>query len=96
MRALVNSHHDNRRWDIPLCAFNTHQVDVNIGQPRKQGLTKNELRIGEQVGFADNSGVEHTGEVIRLNQKNTHKRSSRFYRSPHPPPAPCICLLITH
>ena len=69
MRALVNSHHDNRRWDIPLCAINIHQVNVDIGQPHKQGLTKNELRIGEHVGFVDNSGIEHTGEVIRLNQK---------------------------
>ena len=44
-------------------------MDVNIGQPHKQGLTKNELRIGEHVGFVDNNGIEHTGEVIRLNQK---------------------------
>ena len=69
MRALVNSHHDSRRWDIPLCAINIHQVDVNIGQPHKKGLTKNEIQIGERVGFVDNHGVEHSGEIIRLNQK---------------------------
>ncbi len=69
MRAVVSSNHDNRRWDIPLCAINTHHVHTSIEQPHKKGLTKNEIQIGERVGFVDKEGVEHSGEVIRLNQK---------------------------
>ena len=69
MRAVVNSSQEDRRWDIPLCAINIHQVDVNIEPQHKKGLTKNEIKIGDRVGFVDQAGAEHSGNVIRLNQK---------------------------
>ena len=37
--------------------------------PKHGGLTKNEIQIGDVVGFVDRSGVEQSGEVERLNQK---------------------------
>lgn len=69
-RVIINSQHDGRRWDVPLCAINIHQVDTQIeSQHHAIGLTKNEIQIGERVGFIDGEGIERSGEVIRLNQK---------------------------
>ena len=68
-RAVISSHHDKRRWDIPLCAINIHAVDIAIEQRHKTGLVRNEIQIGDRVGFVDNDGIECSGEVIRLNQK---------------------------
>lgn len=67
-RAVVRDKLDGKRWSIPLCAINIRDVDVAI-QSHRQGLTKNELSIGDRVGFIDKSGIERTGEVVRLNQK---------------------------
>jgi len=69
-RAIISSQKEGKRWDIPLCAINIHQVDTQIASQRPvAGLTKNEIQIGERVGFIDGDGIERSGEVIRLNQK---------------------------
>lgn len=69
-RATINNLADGKRWDIPLCAINIHQVATHIEtQHPVAGLTKNEIQIGERVGFIDSDGIERSGEVIRLNQK---------------------------
>lgn len=69
-RAHVRHCESNSRWDIPLCAINVRGVDTSISEQQKQGLTKNELHVGEVVGFVDRSGIERSGKVIRLNQKS--------------------------
>lgn len=69
-RAVISNPSDGKRWDIPLCAINIHQVDTQIESQRPvAALTKNEIQIGERVGFIDGDGIERSGEVIRLNQK---------------------------
>lgn len=63
-RAIVSSQKEGKRWDIPLCAINIHQVDTQIESQRTvAGLTKNEIQIGERVGFIDGDGIERSGEV---------------------------------
>ncbi|NPU95543.1 MAG: hypothetical protein HPY82_26920 [Gammaproteobacteria bacterium] len=69
-RAVISNPSDGKRWDIPLCAINIHQVDTQIESQRPvAALTKNEIQIGERVGFVDGDGIERSGEMIRLNQK---------------------------
>lgn len=68
-RVVVRDKLDGKRWSIPLCAINIRDVDVTIQQTHRHGLTKNELAIGDRVGFIDKSGIERSGEVVRLNQK---------------------------
>lgn len=68
-RVVVRHCDNNKRWDIPLCAINVYGGDITISEQQKPGLTKNELQVGETVGFVDQTGIEHSGKVIRLNQK---------------------------
>lgn len=68
-RAVVRNLHDGKRWSIPLSSINVRESDITIEEPKKKGLTKNELQVGDIVGFVDRSGIERSGEVVRLNQK---------------------------
>jgi hypothetical protein len=69
--ALVRSHHDGRKWVIPLYWINLDSVETDIysSSNNKRGLDKNQLQIGQVVSFVDQDGVDHYGQVIRLNQK---------------------------
>ena len=67
-RALIRNS-DGRRWDVPLCAINIHDVDITHHTNPKQTLTRNDVAIGDRVGFRDRNGREHAGVVKRLNQK---------------------------
>lgn len=68
-RVVVKCKDDGRRWDIHACAINLRKVAVDIDQHRTKGLTRNEISIGERVGFIDNAGNECSGKVLRLNPK---------------------------
>lgn len=68
-KAVVRTHDDGRRWSIPLCSINIHQQDTVINQSQGEGLTRNELQVGDWVAFMGKDGVEHSGQVQRLNQK---------------------------
>ncbi len=67
-RALVEDIADNKRWEIPIFWINVHAVDTQITEKQKRGLGRNEISVGEHVGFVDNEGFEHYGVVVRLNQ----------------------------
>ena len=60
---------DGRRWDVPLCAINIHDVEITHHTNPKQTLTRNDVSIGDRVGFRDRTGKDHQGMVKRLNQK---------------------------
>jgi hypothetical protein len=46
-------------------------VDTNISaQNKKQGLDRNEVKVGERVGFLDKNNNECYGSIIRLNPKS--------------------------
>ncbi|MBF0613270.1 MAG: hypothetical protein G8345_20725 [Magnetococcales bacterium] len=58
------------RWTVPIYAVNLDGVDTQIHtRPGEQRLQKNQLRVGEQVGFRDRAGKEVYGKILQLNQK---------------------------
>lgn len=68
-QAVVLDLDDPRRWVISYAAINLDGADVQIREHRQQGLGRNEIAIGEVVGFVDRDQQHRTGRVIRLNDK---------------------------
>lgn len=58
-----------QRWLIDYAAVNVDGVDVSIRERPVQGLGRQEVQVGDTVGFADRDGHERYGRVIRLNDK---------------------------
>ena len=69
VKATVENLHDGKTWIIPIYMINIHAVDTEIVEERNGGLGRNEVAIGDKVGFMDRDRVEHRGVVMRLNQK---------------------------
>ena len=55
-------------WKIPYCFLNIENVNTDIHSDRHAKLSKNNLKIGEYVGF-NSDGRQISGMVIRLNNK---------------------------
>ena len=69
-KILVKNNHDQRNWELPYYYINIHGIDTNIiGSGNKQGLDRNEVKVGDKVCFMDNDNKEHYGDVVRLNPK---------------------------
>jgi hypothetical protein len=70
-RVSAVNKHDGRSWNLPLYLLNLAGVDTEIhASPRQTGLTKNQLSIGERVGFfCHRENREVYGEVQKLNPK---------------------------
>lgn len=60
---------DAKSWIISYAAINLDGADVQIREHKPQGLGRNEVAIGETVGFLDRNQQQRTGKVIRLNDK---------------------------
>lgn len=60
-----NSYHI---WKLPYCYLNLANVDIDIHSQPREKLSKNNLRIGDCVGF-NNDGEQIAGVVTRLNFK---------------------------
>ena len=60
---------DARRWLISYAAINLDGSDVQIRENKTQGLGRNEVAIGDIVGFVDRDHNQRTGKIIRLNDK---------------------------
>ncbi len=60
---------DAESWIIDYAALNLDGADVQIREHKSQGLGRNEIAIGETVGFLDRDQQQRTGKVIRLNDK---------------------------
>ncbi|OGB30929.1 MAG: hypothetical protein A3F78_09975 [Burkholderiales bacterium RIFCSPLOWO2_12_FULL_61_40] len=58
-----------KQWIISYAAFNLDGADVQIREHKPQGLGRNEVAIGDVVGFLDRDQQQRTGQVIRLNDK---------------------------
>ena len=69
VKATVENLHDGKTWIIPIYWINIHAVDTEIVEERSRGLGRNEVAIGDTVGFMDRDRVEHHGVVMRLNPK---------------------------
>lgn len=68
-QAVVLDLADTRRWLISYAAINLDGTDVQIRENKSQGLGRNEVAIGDIVGFVDRDQNQRTGKIIRLNDK---------------------------
>lgn len=69
-RVLVKNKHDQKQWNIPFYTLNIEQVATEITYPASpKGMAKNEIRIGDQVGFRDKAHRNVHGKVLRLNPR---------------------------
>lgn len=69
----------SRRWCLTLshgrsglfsyAAINLDGADVQIREQPRQGLGRNEVAIGDVVGFLDRNQQERNGRIVRLNDK---------------------------
>lgn len=60
---------DAVRWVLSYAAINLDGADVQIREHKPQGLGRNEVALGDVVGFLDREQQQRTGTVIRLNDK---------------------------
>ncbi|MEO0455587.1 MAG: hypothetical protein AAF152_03260 [Cyanobacteria bacterium P01_A01_bin.114] len=68
-RVLIENLEDKVQWSIPYYALNIYGADTSITENVKEGLGRNEVSVGDRVGFFDRDGHERYGKVKRLNQK---------------------------
>lgn len=74
-RVRVEHVDDGRCFLYPFYMLNLHKVDTGIVDNRRTvGLSRNELSLGDQVGFQTRDGRELYGEVIKLNPKTAKIR----------------------
>lgn len=60
---------DAVRWTMSYAAINLEGADVQIREQKPQGLGRNEVSMGDVVGFLDRDRQQRIGKVIRLNDK---------------------------
>ena len=60
---------DALRWVLSYAAINLDGADVQIREQKPQGLGRNEVSLGDVVGFLDRDQQQRTGKIIRLNDK---------------------------
>ena len=58
-----------KRWLISYAAINLDGADVGLREEPKQGRGRNEVAIGDIVGFVDRNHQERSGQIVRLNDK---------------------------
>ncbi|MFZ4538965.1 hypothetical protein [Propionivibrio sp.] len=68
-QAVVLDLATKKRWLISYAAINLDGADVEIREQPAQGLGRNEVSIGEVVGFVDRSQQQRSGRIVRLNDK---------------------------
>ena len=68
-QAVILDQDDGRRWLIAYAAINLDGTDVQIREQPRQGLGRNEVAIGDAVGFVDRNQQQRSGRIIRLNDK---------------------------
>lgn len=68
-QAVVLDMEDAKRWIISYAAINLGGIDVEIREQKLNGLGRNEVAIGDVVGFVDRDQQQRTGKIIRLNGK---------------------------
>lgn len=68
-QAVVLDNATGQRWLISYAAINLDGADVEIREKPRQGLGRNEVAIGDRVGFVGRDGKARSGRIIRLNDK---------------------------
>lgn len=68
-QAVVLDTETAQRWLISYAAINLDGADVDIRERPRKGLGRNEVAIGDWVGFVGRDHRERSGRVVRLNDK---------------------------
>ena len=68
-QAVVLDLDDAKRWIISYAAINLDGSDIQIREQKAKGLGRNEVAIGDVVGFLDRDQQQRTGTIVRLNDK---------------------------
>ncbi len=68
-QAVVLDKASGRRWLISYAAINLDGADVEIRERPPQGLGRNEVAVGELVGFVGRDRQARCGRIVRLNDK---------------------------
>ena len=68
-QAVVLDLESQKRWLISYAAINLEGADVEIRERPKRGMGRNEVAIGEIVGFVDREQNQRSGKIVRLNDK---------------------------
>lgn len=68
-QAVVLDLATQKRWLISYAAINLDGADVEIRENPRQGLGRNEVGIGDVVGFVDRNHQQRSGRILRLNDK---------------------------
>ncbi len=66
------------RWKLSYAAINLDGADVQIREQKPQGLGRNEVSLGDVVGFLDRDQQQRTGKIIRLNDKTVTLQCDRM------------------
>jgi hypothetical protein len=69
-RAEVRNVADGKPWTIPFYLIDLEGQDVAIAARKRQALDRNNLSVGDRVGFKDRNGQERFGLVVKLNPKS--------------------------
>ena len=68
-QAVVLDLATQKRWLISYAAVNLDGADVEIREKPKQGLGRNEVAVGDIVGFLDRDHQQRSGRIVQLNDK---------------------------
>lgn len=68
-QAVVVDVATQKRWLISYASINLDGADVEIRERPETGLGRNEVAVGDVVGFLDRDQQERSGRVVRLNEK---------------------------
>ena len=69
-RLLVRNKEDGKRWNIYFYMVNLAGVNTDIHPHRGQKrLDKQQLQVGESIGYLDREHREQYGTILQLNQK---------------------------
>ena len=68
-QAVVLDLATQKRWLISYAAINLDGADVEIREKPRQGLGRNEVGIGDVVGFVGRDHQQRSGQILRLNDK---------------------------
>ena len=71
-RAVVQNLDDGRKWQVAYTSINTSGVSTAIHERPTTGLGRNEVSVGDRVGFVDRKDREHYGTIVKLNQKTVN------------------------
>lgn len=69
-KVLVQNCDDMKQWVLPYHWLKIDSREINFRNPDKKGLHKNELSVGQWVGFTNSrNGETVVGRIQSLNQK---------------------------